>query len=977
MDVKRIAVLLTALLLSLGLVFVGLTMAHEADDQPGPDAETEVADDNDIEVDHVAQEETSEAQPDALGDEPARSGAGGGVYPLFVGNDTTTIPQVQMDVLTGDFITAFVGVDAWGAAYDAVNRKLYHNDGSTLYEWSGGAPVLLGTITDGVMPLTVHGLAFYEDTLYASSINTDQIYTIDLGTLVATSIITLVDTSASISGLAIDPSNGDIYGTDDIANTALVRINNDGTLTVIAAYPAGETDVDGLAISPDRKAYLITDDPTPAFFNVYDLNAMAYTDMVAYPWGTNTAVQVAGAWIEQPVGVFCRQPNLAIPDNDPVGVNDSLVIASSETVTDVNIYLNVSHTWVGDLAFTMTHEASGTSVAFIDRPGVPASSLGCSQNDIDATINDEGTDGNVEDECNTGAPAIQGDFVGGDPPNNSLLAAFDGLPLNGSWTLHVADKAGGDIGTVNEWCLVAASGTPEMGVDPSSLASSQPANTQVVQALTLSNGGDASLNWTMLEETAVPIAPVAASAPAVTLVQPPIVQSVADCAQYENYAGVEPAGYARYCMAHGRQPWASHNLDPTDSAYALDIGFVSDNLVSHALNDFPGQTVVGANAQPIFAMDFDQTGTILYAIDNTSRELGTLDLATGAFSPIALVSGIPGGDNISGLTIDPATGTAYVSGLGAVMTLYRLDLNTGVATIIGSDATVTLLIDIAMGPQGILYGHDISTDSIYTIDTSTGAATLVGPTGVDSNFAQGMDFDNTDGTLYAYTYQGGGANQYGTIDLATGTLIPLAIDNPQGEFEGATQTVMFACDNPADIPWLSTGASSGAIPASGSDVVDVTFDSAGLATGTYTGTLCIQSNDPVNPILRLPLTLTVLEYGVEIGAVTDALTGTAGSPVVYTVYVTNSGQVSSTFSLSVSGNSWPTSLSVPDVTLDVGQSASVMVTVDIPAGTADGDMDVVTVTVVSDDDPGSTDSVMLVTTALEPSIYLPMILKLP
>lgn len=267
-----------------------------------------------------------------------------------------------------------------------------------------------------------------------------------------------------------------------------------------------------------------------------------------------------------------------------------------------------------------------------------------------------------------------------------------------------------------------------------------------------------------------------------------VVSSVKDCLQYENYAGAEPEGYAQHCIEHEPQPMISNNLDQTDTAFAQDIGFVSDNFVSHILNDFPGQTVIGSNTRSIFAMDFDRTGETLYAIDNVSRELGTYDLTNGAFNTITTVSGIPVADNISGLTIDPQTGMAYVSGLGTEMTLYTMDLETGLATIIGSDPTVALLIDIAIGPQGIIYGHDIGTDSIYTIDKTTGAATLVGSTGVNSNFAQGMDFDNTDGTLYAYTYQGGGSNQYGTIDLATGALTPLAIDNPMGEFEGATQT---------------------------------------------------------------------------------------------------------------------------------------------------------------------------------------------
>jgi hypothetical protein len=267
----------------------------------------------------------------------------------------------------------------------------------------------------------------------------------------------------------------------------------------------------------------------------------------------------------------------------------------------------------------------------------------------------------------------------------------------------------------------------------------------------------------------------------------PSIESDLDCAALANSVLAEPEGYAEQCMGEVTLTPSKNPvfLDPSDTAFALDIGFVSDNFVYHLLNNFPGQTVLGPNTQPIFAMDLDETATTLYAIDNTSRELGKLYLCYGSFTSIAVVSGIPPGDNISGLTIDPATGTAYVSGLGAGMTLYTMDLGTGVATAIGGDPTLGLLIDIAIGPQGVIYGHDIGTDSIYTIDKTTGLGTLVGPTGVNSNFAQGMDFDNADGNLYAYTYQGGGANQYGSINLATGLLTPLSTDNPLGEFEGS------------------------------------------------------------------------------------------------------------------------------------------------------------------------------------------------
>jgi hypothetical protein len=297
----------------------------------------------------MAQTLVDEGELDVLSPQPEVVQGAEGVdpaYPLFAGNDdSATLDNVQIDVSDGMFITAFSGVDAWGAAYDAGTGTVYHNDGSTLYSWTGGAPVMLGTIMDVAgAPITIHGLAFYADTLYGTSISTDIIYTIDPGTQVATPYITLTDTSASISGLAADPTNGDLYGTDDLSNVGLVRINLDGSLTLIAAYLGGENDVDGLAISGDRMAYLITDDNTPPEFNVYDLNADAYSGTVAYPWGGN-AVQVSGAWIGDgdvgPGESVARFPVTKDFDDDnpaevevTISCNTGLPLMQTQTITD-------------------------------------------------------------------------------------------------------------------------------------------------------------------------------------------------------------------------------------------------------------------------------------------------------------------------------------------------------------------------------------------------------------------------------------------------------------------------------------------------------------------------------------------------------------------------------------------------------------------------------------------------------------------
>jgi hypothetical protein len=152
--------------------------------------------------------------------------------------------------------------------------------------------------------------------------------------------------------------------------------------------------------------------------------------------------------------LICSSPALPIPDEDPAGVSDTITVGDPGEITDLDIYFDVSHTWVGDLTFVLEHVDTGTTVGPIDRPGLPASPpFGCDGDNVDATINDEGVDGNAEDQCDN-APAIHGDLVGGDPPSTTLMASFDGEDISGDWVLTVADHVGADVGTLNQWCLV-------------------------------------------------------------------------------------------------------------------------------------------------------------------------------------------------------------------------------------------------------------------------------------------------------------------------------------------------------------------------------------------------------------------------------------------------------------------------------------------------------------------------------------------
>ena len=166
-----------------------------------------------------------------------------------------------------------------------------------------------------------------------------------------------------------------------------------------------------------------------------------------------------------------------VPVNMPNGtasISSNLSVGGSGTIDDVNVSVNMPHAWPGDLSFTLTHQDTGTAVQIIDRPGVPASTWGCSTDDINATLDDEAGTA-VESTCAGSPPAISGSLS----PNNAL-SAFDGENGNGTWVLTVNDAyTSGDAGSLNGWsveiCTVGVLPTPtNTSVPPTATNTSVP-----------------------------------------------------------------------------------------------------------------------------------------------------------------------------------------------------------------------------------------------------------------------------------------------------------------------------------------------------------------------------------------------------------------------------------------------------------------------------------------------------------------------
>ena len=112
-------------------------------------------------------------------------------------------------------------------------------------------------------------------------------------------------------------------------------------------------------------------------------------------------------------------PNLAIPDNDPLGVSSSIAIARAGSVGQIKVAIDISHTYIGDLRIELT-SPGGRSV-------VLHSQLGGGQDNLVVSYD-------------SAAPL-------------SPLSSLAGQAMQGDWTLRVVDTAAVDTGSLNKWSL--------------------------------------------------------------------------------------------------------------------------------------------------------------------------------------------------------------------------------------------------------------------------------------------------------------------------------------------------------------------------------------------------------------------------------------------------------------------------------------------------------------------------------------------
>ena len=201
-------------------------------------------------------------------------------------------------------------------------------------------------------------------------------------------------------------------------------------------------------------------DPNSTITNMANGNSIAISDLsplTVYYWRVRSA-NICGEsaftdfWSFQTGGEGCitytsSDTPVNIPAQDVSTVTSTVDVTDDFAISDVNVSMEISHTWVGDLSAELSGP-NGISISLFDRPGVPGSQFGCDQSNVMVTFDDDAamTADDMESTCDVGAFTIQGSFQPIDALNQ-----LNGLNSIGEWVLSVSDAFDQDGGAIETW----------------------------------------------------------------------------------------------------------------------------------------------------------------------------------------------------------------------------------------------------------------------------------------------------------------------------------------------------------------------------------------------------------------------------------------------------------------------------------------------------------------------------------------------
>jgi subtilisin-like proprotein convertase family protein len=173
---------------------------------------------------------------------------------------------------------------------------------------------------------------------------------------------------------------------------------------------------------------------------------------------------LAGVPAHAAVYTFNQTVNAAIPDANPNGLSSTFTVSgvTDGLVSDVNVMLNVSGTWNGDLYAYLSHGTTGFAV-LLNRVGrTSLNPFGSADTGVNIWLDDSastdvhlagGTGSLLTGTYQADGRSADPQFVTDASARDARLSSFENLNPNGTWTLFFADAAGQEQSTLEGWSL--------------------------------------------------------------------------------------------------------------------------------------------------------------------------------------------------------------------------------------------------------------------------------------------------------------------------------------------------------------------------------------------------------------------------------------------------------------------------------------------------------------------------------------------
>lgn len=211
-------------------------------------------------------------------------------------------------------------------------------------------------------------------------------------------------------GLSVSPSST-LITAGEVANYTF-NVSSiaewDGDITLTVADPLGSAELSTTTVSPGESFMLTVPTTIDTAWGSYEFNVTATSGELVKEKSVSLYVNPDGLHDY----TYENSSPVDLPDNDPSGITSTISIPDELTIFSSSTFVDITHTWIGDLIVTLTSPA-GTVATLHNRAG-----------------------GSTDDIV-----------------KSYTSSTFNGESTLGDWTLSVSDNAALDLGSLNNWSV--------------------------------------------------------------------------------------------------------------------------------------------------------------------------------------------------------------------------------------------------------------------------------------------------------------------------------------------------------------------------------------------------------------------------------------------------------------------------------------------------------------------------------------------